>query len=132
MAETLTLKPGSRVRTGGATYEVKTAADLPADFIPVTPQPTRLLKVYCPSCGYTCRITHKWIAKTGTPVCPGLSCPDAPMVVDGLPKAEKAMPATGSPKPAAEPEPIAIPEPIAMMDEGDTDTELARLLAELV
>lgn len=32
-------------------------------------QTTRLLKVACPSCGYTARITQKWI-DTGLPVCP--------------------------------------------------------------
>lgn len=32
-------------------------------------QSTRLLKVECPDCGYTARITAKWI-ETGLPVCP--------------------------------------------------------------
>ena len=34
-----------------------------------SPQGTRLLKVVCPSCGYTARITQRWIA-CGLPVCP--------------------------------------------------------------
>jgi hypothetical protein len=33
------------------------------------PQGTRLLKVMCNSCGYTVRITNKWIDR-GLPVCP--------------------------------------------------------------
>lgn len=32
-------------------------------------QSTRLLKVKCPACGYTCRITAKWIVR-GLPICP--------------------------------------------------------------
>jgi hypothetical protein len=32
-------------------------------------QTTRLLKVFCPECGYTCRITQKWI-ELGLPECP--------------------------------------------------------------
>lgn len=33
------------------------------------PQGTRLLKITCPSCGYTCRTTSKWIG-FGLPTCP--------------------------------------------------------------
>ena len=32
-------------------------------------QPTRMLKLCCPSCGYTVRTTAKWVA-AGLPVCP--------------------------------------------------------------
>lgn len=32
-------------------------------------QGTRLLKVVCPDCGYTCRITQKWLDR-GVPTCP--------------------------------------------------------------
>lgn len=32
-------------------------------------QTTRLLKAYCPSCGYTVRLTQKW-ASQGLPTCP--------------------------------------------------------------
>lgn len=31
---------------------------------------TRLLKVACPECGYTCRITRKWLDQAGAPICP--------------------------------------------------------------
>jgi hypothetical protein len=33
-------------------------------------QSTRLLKVFCPECGYTARVTNKWICDAGTPLCP--------------------------------------------------------------
>lgn len=33
-------------------------------------QSTRLLKAKCPHCGYTVRITRKWIDEVGTPHCP--------------------------------------------------------------
>jgi hypothetical protein len=33
-------------------------------------QGTRLLKAECLSCGYTVRITKKWIEEVGLPVCP--------------------------------------------------------------
>jgi hypothetical protein len=36
-------------------------------------QATRLLKVWCPSCGYTTRITQKWI-EVGLPQCPNEDC----------------------------------------------------------
>ena len=41
-------------------------------------QGTRLNKVVCPDCGYTCRVTAKWIESTGAPICP---CNNAPMAV---------------------------------------------------
>lgn len=33
-------------------------------------QGTRLLKVACVSCGYTVRVTRKWVDDVGTPLCP--------------------------------------------------------------
>lgn len=33
-------------------------------------QGTRLLKVECPTCGYIARVTRKWLARAGAPVCP--------------------------------------------------------------
>jgi len=33
-------------------------------------QSTRLIKVECSSCGYTCRVTRKWIEASGAPICP--------------------------------------------------------------
>jgi hypothetical protein len=33
-----------------------------------TTQATRMLKACCPSCGYTVRLTQKWVAK-GLPIC---------------------------------------------------------------
>ena len=33
-------------------------------------QGTRLLKVHCSRCGYTARVTAKWIDKFGAPICP--------------------------------------------------------------
>lgn len=38
-------------------------------------QTTRMIKVSCPECGYTCRTTRKWIDK-GTPLCPVEDCPN--------------------------------------------------------
>ena len=38
---------------------------------------TRLLKVKCRACGYTARITRKWLAEPGPPLCP---CNSQPMV----------------------------------------------------
>lgn len=35
---------------------------------PVKKQGTRLIKIVCPDCGYTCRTTQKWIEQ-GLPVC---------------------------------------------------------------
>lgn len=39
------------------------------DFSTRKKQSTRLLKAYCPSCGYTIRLTAKWAAQ-GLPTCP--------------------------------------------------------------
>jgi hypothetical protein len=33
-------------------------------------QSTRLIKVECSQCGYTCRITRKWLTAVGAPLCP--------------------------------------------------------------
>jgi hypothetical protein len=33
-------------------------------------QGTRLLKLQCPTCPYTVRITRKWLDKVGPPACP--------------------------------------------------------------
>lgn len=41
-------------------------------------QGTRLLKVKCGDCGYTCRVTAKWLESTGAPLCP---CNDEEMQV---------------------------------------------------
>lgn len=41
-------------------------------------QTTRLNKVECPDCGYTCRVTSKWLEDAGAPICP---CNQAPMSV---------------------------------------------------
>jgi len=34
------------------------------------PQTTRLLKVSCCECGYTARVTRKWLDESGAPLCP--------------------------------------------------------------
>lgn len=41
-------------------------------------QTTRLCKVECESCGYTARVTRKWIDEMGAPLCP---CSNEPMGV---------------------------------------------------
>ena len=140
MSNTLSLKPGTRLRTGGTTYEVTEDAHVPAGVVPVVPQPARLLKVFCSSCGYTCRITQRWITKAGTPECPS---GHGHMVVEE--KAEKAP----KPKAAPLPEPTPVernpePEPVSVVEEAladlpqqpETVTEainsaLAELLAQI-
>jgi hypothetical protein len=43
----------------------------PAGFLTYTPkQSTRMLKCECSSCGYTIRITRKWLSLAGPPICP--------------------------------------------------------------
>lgn len=42
-------------------------------------QSTRLLKCECQNCGYTARVTKKWIAEAGTPLCP---CGNGPMLCE--------------------------------------------------
>jgi hypothetical protein len=91
-------------------YEVTEAADVPAGVVPVKPQTARLLKVFCRGCGYTARITQRWITKAGTPDCP--TCHE-PMVVDV--KAEKDAPVDAPPvmktkPPKAKPVPVVEPE----------------------
>jgi hypothetical protein len=39
-------------------------------------QSTRLLKVECEACGYTVRVTRKWLDEAGSPLCP---CNEKPM-----------------------------------------------------
>jgi hypothetical protein len=56
-------------------------------------QSTRLIKVECSSCGYTARVTRKWIREAGAPICPtdeirmeynlGLAPEDEPMFGEG-------------------------------------------------
>lgn len=38
-------------------------------------QNTRLLKVACPKCGYTARVTRKWLDALGPPICPADKVP---------------------------------------------------------
>ena len=119
MSDTLKLKPGSRLRTAGATYEVTSDAAIPAGVVEVEPQATRLLKVYCEKCGYTARITQRWI-KAGIPDCP----------VDSVAMTVESKPAKPAKREAVAPAPIA--EPIDMPAEDcvdDAESELARLLA---
>lgn len=131
MKDGLKLKPGSRLRTGGATYEVTSAAEVPAGVVEVAPQATRLLKVFCKRCGYTCRITQRWIAKSGAPDCP--ACLLAMEV-------EKTKPVKSEPVAAPAAEPIADSYGPNTGDMGDLEaielesaetieSELARLLA---
>ena len=43
----------------------------PAGFLTDSPkQGTRMLKCECLSCGYTVRITRKWLTLAGPPICP--------------------------------------------------------------
>jgi len=43
----------------------------PAGFLTDTPkQGTRMLKCECSTCGYTVRITRKWLTLAGPPICP--------------------------------------------------------------
>jgi hypothetical protein len=44
-----------------------------------TGEKTRLLKAICESCGYTVRVTRKWIILAGPPLCP---CNSDPMLVE--------------------------------------------------
>jgi hypothetical protein len=50
------------------------------------PQGTRLLKAECGECGYTVRVTKKWLEAKGAPICP---CNMTPMVAD-MPEAPEA------------------------------------------
>ena len=42
-------------------------------------QTARLVKAYCPECGYTVRVTRKWLDSAGAPLCPEHL---APLTVD--------------------------------------------------
>jgi hypothetical protein len=60
----------------------------PAGFLTYTPkQGTRMLKCECSCCGYTVRITRKWLSLAGPPICPSdkiqltASDPQQPKVV---------------------------------------------------
>lgn len=48
-------------------------------------QSTRLLKSQCATCGYTCRITRKWVTEVGAPHCPL----HGEMAVEGLENEEE-------------------------------------------
>jgi hypothetical protein len=121
---TLALKVGSRLRTGGTTYEVTESAHIPAGVVPVVPQVARLLKVFCEACGYTARITQRWITKAGTPQCP---CGHGFMTV--AVKAEKTPAAAAKSEPAAPPVPVV---PVEEWTQDEVETSLvAEALAEL-
>lgn len=45
------------------------------------PQSTRLIKAACAGCGYTVRVTKKWLEEAGTPICP---TDKVPMKAEGL------------------------------------------------
>lgn len=106
MSNELNLKPGTRLRTGGTTWEVTDEATVPAGVVPVIPQPARLLKVFCAACGYTVRVTKRWIDKSGTPICP---CGHGAMVE--AVKAEKTEPAPRKSKAPKAAKPAPLPEP---------------------
>jgi hypothetical protein len=150
---TLSLKPGTRLRTGGVSYEVTEDASVSAGVVPVVPQSTRLLKVYCETCGYTARITKRWIDKAGTPDCPA---GHGNMVVAPVKEREAAKPAPAAPKipapakvaqPKVKPAPVAEPEPDYIADylaaeearevfealeqEPESPSTLAQLLADV-
>jgi len=73
--------------------EARIACDRILETIGVYPRPaftgmtgrkkakTRLLKVYCDCCGYTMRITQKWL-DIAIPKCPSPDCEDCEMTVD--------------------------------------------------
>lgn len=44
------------------------------------PQKARLLKAECEACGYTVRVTRKWLDEAGAPLCP---CNREPMTCEG-------------------------------------------------
>lgn len=122
MSDTLKLKPGSRLRTGGATYEVTDSAAIPAGVVEVEPQATRLLKVFCAKCGYTARITQRWI-KTGIPECP------VDRVTMAVESAKPAKPVKSEAVAAPAVEPIEVVPTEEWIE--NANSELAKLLAEL-
>lgn len=46
------------------------------------PQGTRLLKAECAICGYTVRVTAKWLGYAGAPLCPAEACEKQAMTCD--------------------------------------------------
>jgi hypothetical protein len=50
-------------------------------------QTTRMLKLSCLKCGYTCRTTKQWLEKLGPPLCP---CNMEPMVAEARDEEEEA------------------------------------------
>ena len=68
-SEQLTLQPGDTVRQKGSTFLVINPAQVEATLKPkAETQETYLIKVSCPSCGYTARVTKKWLHKAGRPI----------------------------------------------------------------
>jgi hypothetical protein len=50
---------------------IKSIGPYPAGFLTDHPkQGTRLLKCQCPGCGYTARVTRRWVFGAGPPICP--------------------------------------------------------------
>jgi hypothetical protein len=136
----LALQSGTRLRTGGATYEVTEDASIPAGLVPVVPQAARLLKVYCATCGYTVRVTQRWITKAGTPICP---TDHEAMVVAEKPEKAEPVEVKSEPKPKVkkvakskpEPEHIEVPPDIPVTvhlpPPVEGDSHIAQILAEL-
>jgi hypothetical protein len=122
----LKLKAGQRLRTAGTTYEVSAATDVPAGFVPVAPQATRLLKVQCSTCGYVARVTKRWIDKAGAPVCP---TDRAPMIVDSRVPAAIVVPDV--PAPVADPPDSSEDDENFGYDVDSPESELARLVSDL-
>src|SRR6516162_10543025 len=57
--------------TAWAEILFKRIGPYPAGFLTDTPkQGTRMLKCECSTCGYTVRITRKWLTLAGPPICP--------------------------------------------------------------
>lgn len=77
MDERETILPaGSRIRAGRGSYVLKAPAGAEAvEVEPANKGRTYLRKVACPECGYTIRVTGKWVAR-GLPDCP--ACSDKP------------------------------------------------------
>ena len=46
------------------------AAREPARAARTEKQKTRMLKVWCPQCGYVARVSRKWLDEVGEPLCP--------------------------------------------------------------
>jgi hypothetical protein len=57
--------------TAWAAALIQRIGPYPAGFLTDTPkQGTRMLKCECATCGYTVRITRKWLMLAGPPICP--------------------------------------------------------------